>query len=154
MFPSKWLYKQRKMNNYIIVQLAVVPVLGSISPSLYKLVVCERGTCINSIKCCGLLTAAEWTDVCPWTQIRMQLHSTGVRHIHKHIFSPIDGHLWTRGCGKTLNILYATELCFTVYLALSYRASPATSVTCHLNWVVIVYIFNESHRCFISIIMT
>lgn len=156
-FSLKCLYKQMTLNNYTIVQLAVCPVIGNISPPLYKLVLRERDSCINSIECYGLLTTAQWTNVCPWTQIRMQLHSTGVRHIHKHIFSPIDGHLWTRGCGKSLNILYVTELCFAVHVAMNYKIQCIQSKSSNLihvqlklscpfvSFKQVTYIFYQYH---------
>lgn len=80
---------------HTIVRFAACPKRSNISLALCKLVVCKRDSCINSIECSGLLTAAEGTDVCSGAQIRKQLHSTSVKQIHKHIFSPIDGHLRT-----------------------------------------------------------
>lgn len=147
-FSLKRLYEQRTLSNYLIVQLAACPVIGRISPPLYKLVVCERDSCINSIERCSLLTAVEWSDVCPWTQIRMQLHSTGVRHIHKHIFSPMDGHLWLRGVWKvTKHIVCSRALCYSSCsdeLQNAIRTiSPATPPACCWNWLFIHVLFQH-----------
>lgn len=103
------------------------------------------------------LTAAEWTDVCPWAQIRMQLHSTRVKYIHKHIFCLIDGHLWTWGWRKTLNIRYVRYLCFTVHYCFTSTCMPSAvglvrsvglvrNESCNLSHRIILQ--TKDQRCF------